>query len=78
MCSENNVPEFSFQDLCFSSVRLQENYLTDILTTKVEESKEELKSLLMKVKEQSEKVGLKSSTFRKLRSWHPIPSIHGK
>ena len=78
MCSENNVPEFSFQDLCFSSARLQENYLTDILTTKVEESKEELKSLLMKVKEQSEKVALKSSTFRKLRSWHPIPSIHGK
>ena len=38
---------------------------------------EELKSLLMKVKEESEKVGL-SSTFRKLRSWHPVPSLHGK
>ena len=33
------------------------------------ESEEELKSLLMKVKEESEKVGL-NSTFRKLRSWH--------
>ena len=38
---------------------------------------EELKSLLMKVKEESEKVGL-SSTFRKLRSWHLVPSFHGK
>ena len=38
---------------------------------------EELKSLLMKVKEESEKVGLKL-TFRKLRSWHPVLSLHGK
>ena len=37
-------------------------------TTLMAESKEELKSLLMKVKEESEKAGLKSSTFRKLRS----------
>ena len=36
-------------------------------TTFMAESEEELKSLLMKVKEESEKVGL-SSTFRKLRS----------
>ena len=46
-------------------------------TTLMVESEEELKSLLMKVKEESEKVGL-SSTFRKLRSWHPVPSLHGK
>ena len=46
-------------------------------TTLMEESEEELKSLLMKVKEESEKVGL-SLTFRKLRSWHPVPSLHGK
>ena len=38
---------------------------------------EELKSLLMKVKEESEKVGL-NSTFRKVRSRHPVPSLHGK
>ena len=31
----------------------------------------------MKVKEESEKVGLKLK-FRKLRSWHPVPSLHGK
>ena len=36
------------------------------------ESEEELKSFLMKVKEDSEKVGL-NSTFRKRRSWHPVP-----
>ena len=47
-------------------------------TTLMAESEEELKSLflLMKVKGQSEKVGL--TTFRKLRSWHPVPSLHGK
>ena len=41
-------------------------------------SEEELKSLLMKVKEEREKAGLKTSTFKKLRSWHPVPSLHGK
>ena len=46
-------------------------------TTLMAES-EELKSLLMKVREESEKVGVKFSTFRKLRSWHPVPSLHGK
>ena len=44
-------------------------------TTLMAESKEELKSFLMKVKEESEKVGLK---LRKLKSWHPVPSLHGK
>ena len=44
-------------------------------TTLMAESEEELKSLLMKMKEESEKVG---STFRKLRSWHLVPSLHGK
>ena len=46
-------------------------------TTLMTESEEELKSLLMKVKEESKKVGL-NSAFRKLRSWHPVPSFHGK
>ena len=41
------------------------------------ESKEELKSLLMKVKEESEKVGLKLN-IQKLRSWHSVQSFHGK
>ena len=38
-------------------------------TTLMAESEEELKSLLMKVKEESD---------RKRISWHPIPSLHGK
>ena len=41
------------------------------------ESDEELKSLLMTVKEESEKVGLKLN-IQKQRSWHPVPSLHGK
>ena len=46
-------------------------------TTLMAESEEELKSLLMKVKVESEKFGL-ISTFRKRRSWHLVPSLHGK
>ena len=46
-------------------------------TTLMAESEEELKSLLMKVKEESEKVGL-SSTFRERRPWHLVTSLHGK
>ena len=41
------------------------------------ETKEELKSLLMKVKEESEKVGLKLN-IQKTKIMHPIPSVHGK
>ena len=46
-------------------------------TTFMAESEEELKSLLMKVKEESETVGLKLNV-QKLRSWHLVPSLHGK
>ena len=46
-------------------------------TTLMAES-EELKSLLMKVKKKSEKAGLQLSTFKKLRLWHLVPSLHGK
>ena len=42
------------------------------------ESEKELKNLLMKMKEESEKVGLKLLTFKKLRSWHLVTSLHGK
>ena len=45
-------------------------------TTLMAES-EELKSLLIKVKEEGENVGLKLN-IQKLRSWHPVPSFHGK
>jgi len=54
-------------------------------TTRMAESEEELKSLLMKVKEESEKVGLKLNIQKTkimasspITSWHPVPSLHGK
>ena len=45
-------------------------------TTLMAESEEELKSLLMKVKEESEKVGLKLNIQKTIR--HMVPSLHGK
>ena len=44
--------------------------------TLMAESKE-LKSLFLKVKEESEKLAY-NSTFKKLRSWHLVPLLHGK
>ena len=46
-------------------------------TTLLAESEEELKSLLMKVKEESENVGLKLN-IQNIRSRHPVPSLQGK
>ena len=46
-------------------------------TTLMAENEEELKSLLMKVKVESENFGLKLN-IQKRRSWHPVPSLHGK
>ena len=40
------------------------------------ESEEELKSLLMRAKEESEKAGLKLN-IKTLTLWHPVPSLHG-
>ena len=45
-------------------------------TTLTAESEEELKNLLMKVKEESEKAGL-NSIFKK-QTWHSAASLHGK
>ena len=49
-------------------------YADDI--TPMTESEEELKSLLKKVKDESEK--LASNSFRKLSAWHLVPSLNGK
>ena len=46
-------------------------------TTLMAESEEDLKSLSMKVKEESEKAGLKLN-IQKTKIWHPVPSLHGK
>ena len=52
-------------------------YADDI--TLMAESEEELKSLLMRVKEESERAGLRLNTKKKkIRSWHPAPLLHGK
>ena len=60
--------------------KLESRFLGEISTTSdmqmiplMAESKEELERLLMRVKEDSE-----NSTFKKLRSWHLVPSLHGK
>ena len=50
-------------------------YADDI--TLMAKSEDELKSLLMKVKEESEKIALKLN-IQKLRLWHLVPSLHGK
>ena len=50
-------------------------YADDI--TLMAESEEELKSFLMKMKEESEKVGLKLN-IQKIIPWHLVPSLHGK
>ena len=67
-------PQFKYKKILILNIN-NLRYADD--TTLMEESEEKLKSFLMKVKEESKKVGL-NSTFRKLRSWHLVPSLHGK
>ena len=50
---------------------------TPITSDKQMTESKELKTFMMKVKEESETVGLKL-ILRKLRSWHLVPSLHGK
>ena len=47
-------------------------------TTLLAETEEELKSLLMRVKEENEGAGLRLRILKILRSWHPAPLLHGK
>ena len=47
-------------------------------TTLMAESEEERKNLLMRVKEESRKAGLRLNIKKKLRSWHLVPLLHGK
>ena len=46
-------------------------------TTLMTENEEELKSILMRVKEESEKTGIKLN-IQKMQNWHLVPSRHGK
>ena len=56
---------------------VDKNPLEEMDTTLMAESKEELNSLLTRGKEESEKAGLKLN-IKKLKSWHLVPSHHGK
>ena len=49
----------------------------DDTTLMAESEEEEVKSLLMKLKVECERVCLKLNIQKKLRSWHPVPSLHG-
>ena len=78
-------PPTSCEMLDWMNHKLESRLLGEIInnlryaddTTLIAESKEELKNLLKKVKEKSKKPGLKFN-IQKLRSWHLIPSLHGK
>ena len=72
-----NFPQFAVIHIVKIARRNINNLRYADDTTLMAESEEELKSLLMKVKEESEKVGL-NSPFKKLRSRHLVPSLHGK
>ena len=67
----NHKLESRLQGEISTTVRYADNTLL------MAESKEKLKSLLMRVKEESGKAGLKLN-IRKLISWYPVPSLHGK
>ena len=64
-----------------TGIRIAERNISNLRyadgTTLMTENQEELKSLLMKVKKEIEKLA-DNSIFRKLRSWHLVPSFHGK
>ena len=85
LSAQNLCAEYIMQntrlDKSQSGIKFAGRYINNLRysddTTFMAESEEELKSLLMKVKEESEKVGLKLN-IQKLSSWHPVPSLHGK
>ena len=76
----------SYEMLDWMNHKLESKLLGEIVTTSdnandttlVAESKDELKSLLIRVKEESEKAGLELNIQKKLRSWHLVPLLHGK
>ena len=63
------------------AIKIARRYINNLRyvddTTLLKESKEELKRLLIKVKQEREKVGLKCN-IQKVRSCHLVPSLHGK
>ena len=64
-----------------AGIKIARRYINNLryadYTTLIAESEEQLKSLLMKVKDKSEKVGLKLN-IQKTKNMDPVPSLHGK
>ena len=67
--------------LGFSEIKIVRRNINNLRyaddTTLMAENEKELKNLLMRVKEQSEKTGLKFNNH-KTKSWDPVPSLHDK
>ena len=82
LCLFNLYAEYIMRNIRFdeaqAGIKIGGRYINNLKyvdnTTLMAESEEELKSLLMKVKEESEKAGL-NSAFKKLRPWHLVPSV---
>ena len=67
---------------CWTGIKIARRYINNLryaddTTTLMADSEQQLNSLLMKVKEESEKAGLKLN-IQKLKSWHLVPSLPGK
>jgi len=64
-----------------AGIKIAERYINDLRyaddTTLLAESEEELKNLLMKVKEEGEKAGLKPN-IQRTKIMASVPSLHGK
>ena len=64
-----------------AGIKIAERYISDLRyaddTTLLAESEEELKNLLMKVKEEGEKAGLKPN-IQRTKIMASVPSLHGK
>ena len=84
-CSFNSYAEYIMQnsqlDESQAGIKISGRNINNLryadVTTLMSENEEELKSLLRKVKEESEKAGLQLN-IQELKSWHLGPSLHGK
>ena len=80
-CLFNFYAEYIMWNAWLAGIKIAGRHINNLRyaddTTIMAKREEELNSLLLKVKEEREKVGLKLK-FRKWRSWHLVPSLRGK
>ena len=80
-CYAENIRQNARLDEAQAGIKISRRNINNLRyaddTTLMEESKEERGNLLMRVKEESEKAGLKLN-IQKTKSWQPVPSLHGK